>query len=731
MSYEKRILEVKEAVEEAIRLIRAKHVGANLDEARRLLSDAGAALKKDRFEEATALAKKAQLAARPTTEYLLSKAREFASGAERSSSSKNYGEAVDLWKKALEEYARAGELAKERNEREIVDGLSEVGSRIKENISKAEIALDNRKMVSLVDEGNKMIGEANKLFEAKSFDESRDAYEKAKKAFESALEFAAKRNFVDDSERIREALKSIEASIEAVPLNKGDAMLLAAEERYKEKKFTDAEEAYSSALKYLEDLKVSRKKELEEMLERGREGLVRTKIELGKENMRRADNLFKDKKYYDTKEAYKAARDYFEKVMDAASGYKLSKLVEELNNLTQACSQNMTAATTALMGVGGVEPEIVPVGDVGKGVASFRPAIRQPVPPTVGKLRDKYDDLVYLGGGGFADVYRAKRRKDGTVVAVKVPRNLDERTEEIFFRELSIWEDLKHRNIARLIKPYLKPEPHLEIEYVDGPSLYEALKSKPFSVEEACRIAFDIASGLEYAHNMHRIHGDITPKNVLLTSFGEAKITDFGLAKIATSSSEGRGYTLPFAPVEMFEKRIVNEKTDVYQLGLAFYCMLTGYNPFDTGSRYETEERIKSHTPQLPSKCNPEIGDLDGLIMRCLSKNPGERPSTREFRETLYEFVKKNYHDSLPLTEDTPRILTMSCRYAMMAAKCGDIAECIGALNYARGKVRDPDTRNKMQNLIEMAEFRSKNEMPLEPLLDEMETVLKKVEWEG
>jgi serine/threonine protein kinase len=261
--------------------------------------------------------------------------------------------------------------------------------------------------------------------------------------------------------------------------------------------------------------------------------------------------------------------------------------------------------------------------------------------------------------------------------------------------------------------------------------LYNVLQTKSLDVEKACRIAFDIASGLEYAHNRHIIHGDINPKNVLLTSSGEAKITDFGLAKIVSSSTQVKGYTLLYAPVEVLEKLIADEKSDVYQLGLTTYVMLTGCNPFEADSKYEIEEKIKNLTPEPPSKYNPVFSDLDDLIMRCLSKKPADRPSLREFRESIYEFIKKRYNVSLPLTEDIDKILAITCNYALMAAKQGDIGECLRALNSAKEKIRDPEIRNEMKKLIENVEYRAKNEITLEQLLDKMEIFLKKVQWKG
>jgi len=98
---------------------------------------------------------------------------------------------------------------------------------------------------------------------------------------------------------------------------------------------------------------------------------------------------------------------------------------------------------------------------------------------------------------------------------------------------------------------------------------------------------------------------------------------------------------------------------------------------------------------------------------------------------TFYNFMKKNYGESLHLTEDIQKIITITCCHAMMAAKHEDIVECLRALSYAKGKVTDVQIREDMKNLIEQVEFRAKNEITLEKLLDKMEILLKKVEWEG
>ncbi|CAD6494024.1 MAG: Serine/threonine-protein kinase PknD [Candidatus Argoarchaeum ethanivorans] len=720
------------AVTEAVKLIKANHAGANLHEARKFLIKTGEALKAERFEEAVDLAKKAQLAAKPTTDYLLSRGRELASNAQDEFGSKSYEEAIEAWKKSLEEYSRARELAHERGEGEAVESIASVEETINENIVHAEIAIDNREMLRLVDTGNSSLDEANRLFGEEDFDGAKRMYEEAGKMFKEALVITEKRDFEPDREKIEAALESIEHSIEAVLLNKGEKMLKHAEDSFKANKFEDAEKEFSEALDFIGGLDIQ-KPEHDDMLTMGREGIIRAKLEQGKVKMQGADRLFQDEKYYEAKESYKASREQLETVVEEASRHKFSKLVDEINNLIRTCNQNIIASTNAFTEVGAVKPEIIAVDSVGKGAADFR---REPIrshvaaTPAAQKLMEKYPELQYIGGGGFADVYRAVR-KDGGIVAVKAPRNLDEKTDELFFRELNTWRQLKHRNIVSLIKPYLKPEPHFEIEYVDGENLDDHLKNGSFDIEGACRIIFDIARGLEYAHNKHIIHGDITPKNILLNRIGEAKITDFGLAKISTSSSELKGYTLPFAPVEMFEARVSNEKTDVYQLGLTFYLMLTGNNPFDADSRFVVEEKIKTYTPDPPGENNHRVVSLDDIIMRSLSKEPTKRPSLREFREQIYEFVKKNYGESLHLTENADKIIATNCNLAIFAAKQGDTGECLRALRATLGKVRDPAIREELNRLIEQVEFRINEEISMEPLLDKMETFLKQVEWEG
>lgn len=134
-------------------------------------------------------------------------------------------------------------------------------------------------------------------------------------------------------------------------MSKGEEMLNRAEERFSAGVFEEAERVFSEALGFLDGIDIQRS-ELEDMFARGREGIIRAKLGKGRGKMQVADTLFKNAKYYDAKEEYKRAREYLEGVMDEATGYKLSGLIEEINNLIQACTQNISASTTALTDVG-------------------------------------------------------------------------------------------------------------------------------------------------------------------------------------------------------------------------------------------------------------------------------------------------------------------------------------------------------------------------------------------
>jgi len=264
------------------------------------------------------------------------------------------------------------------------------------------------------------------------------------------------------------------------------------------------------------------------------------------------------------------------------------------------------------------------------------------------ELLNKYESLDFLGEGGFAKVFKAKRKSDGKIVAVKIPR-IDEKTSRTFIREVSTWLHLDHPNIVKLYDVDILPVPHLEMEYVEGVKLGDKiirdLDKYPKPVEEntALKLIKGIAEGLAYAHFKGIYHRDLKPLNVLLKSDLTPKITDWGLAKIGTMSS-GRsvlGYTpLYAAPEHLLPGKYghTDARTDIWQLGVIFYELLTGKLPFEGYTYEEIFGKIvdESYKFTPPSEINPELAKYDGIFEKLLAKRKEDRyQSVEEFLKDL------------------------------------------------------------------------------------------------
>ncbi len=714
MSDEENILKLKEEVEKAVNLIKAKHKGANLKEAFKYLDGAGESLKKDKLEDALELSIKAQLSARPDTEYLLSKGRELAGSAEKSFQSKNYENAVELWNKAIEEYDRAVALSKERKEQEILDSVSAIKNRLKENISKTEIAIDNQKMLDLVAVGSRDAEKANKLFEAKNFDEAKDVYNEAGELYRKALEFAENRNFTDDEAKIEGALKSIETSVEASLLSKGDAMLREAEADLKKRKFVEAEECYSSVIKYLKGLNVSGKKDLESMIVSGKVGLIKAKLEQGKEKMVGAEKLIKSNKNYEAKEAYKASRNFFEGVRDEATGY--TNLVDELNNFVDACTQNIKEASKAFVNVedvGGVELEIVNVNEVGKGSGEFKRDTRRyaaesgPIFSFPSELLDEYSKAIYHNEGATSWVYKALRSSDGLTVAVKIPKQFDKKTGKIFLDEIANWRNFNHKNIAKIFDYNAYPRPHIEMEFLES-----SLENfpKPMEIKKASYLIFKIADGIKYAHKKHILHNDLKPSNILFANDEEPKIADWGLSRVMKSSifSEGLakgGTTLYMAPEQILNEK-VDERTDVWQLGAIFYEMVTGKTPFEAENEIALSKKILEQEP-IPIKNDKQIGKaLNEIILKCLKKDKEKRyQSMEDLQYDLARILDIELNTTMKISKDRLVKIKLCTDLMEIYAPLSDKKKCMMYLNELRLFVKNPETAKKIESITELHEL--------------------------
>ncbi len=246
------------------------------------------------------------------------------------------------------------------------------------------------------------------------------------------------------------------------------------------------------------------------------------------------------------------------------------------------------------------------------------------------ELEQFYSDAEYIGGGGFAWVFQAIRN-DGTKVAVKIPAIKDEKAGMFFLREVQNWSALEHKNIVRLYGFNIYPVPYLEMELCDSSIGFGIRK-----VEEAVSIIYEVAKGLNHAHERSIVHADIKHSNILIKA-GTIKISDWGLSKVRIGKSLSVSALTPdfAAPEQIFGR--IDERTDIWQLGVVFYELVTGKLPF-AGEYTDIINCVINDEPVPPSELNPESKCVEHIIMKCLSKRKEDRYTKME---ELVEDLKK------------------------------------------------------------------------------------------
>lgn len=241
-------------------------------------------------------------------------------------------------------------------------------------------------------------------------------------------------------------------------------------------------------------------------------------------------------------------------------------------------------------------------------------------------LEKKYPNAEYIAEGGVARVFKAHDEKNNRDIAVKVPIRFDEETGSQFTKELNIWEGLHHKNIVEIYGANIFPRPYIEMEYV--PDSLAEMKF-PLDKTKAVFIIRGVAEGLKYAHEQGIIHRDIKPGNILLAPDGTPKITDWGLSKAQGTRQSGLiGFSLEYAAPEQLAPNLYGQPgpwTDIYQIGLLFYEMLTGHVPFGGEGMGEITHAILHEEPGPALSGGPHAPEINAIIARCLKKNPKDR----------------------------------------------------------------------------------------------------------
>jgi serine/threonine-protein kinase len=269
----------------------------------------------------------------------------------------------------------------------------------------------------------------------------------------------------------------------------------------------------------------------------------------------------------------------------------------------------------------------------------------------IGELFDgRYQIIRKLGAGGMADVYLAEDQELGRRVAIKILNDRhanDEQFVERFRREAKNAAALSHPNIVSIYdRGEAEGTYYIAMEYLDGRSLKELILSRgdaPIAV--VVEYARQILAALRFAHRHGIVHRDIKPHNVLVDGEGRVKVTDFGIARAGASQMTEAGSivgTAQYLSPEQARGADVDQRSDLYSLGVVMYEMLTGTVPFGGDTPVEIAMKHLSQTPALPSTKRADVPrELDMVVTRSLAKNPDDRYQNAEEMEADLDRVAR------------------------------------------------------------------------------------------
>jgi len=253
---------------------------------------------------------------------------------------------------------------------------------------------------------------------------------------------------------------------------------------------------------------------------------------------------------------------------------------------------------------------------------------------------ERYEIIEALGKGGMGEVYRAEDKKTGEELALKLIKpeiSADAKTIERFSNELKLAHKISHRNVCRMF--HLSEEKgtsYITMEYVPGEDLKSFLKrSRRLDIGTAISISKQVCEGMAEAHGLGVVHRDLKPSNIMIDKDGNARIMDFGIARsLKTKGITGAGVmigTPEYMSPEQVEAKEVDQRSDIYSLGVILYEMVTGRIPFQGETSLSIAMKQKSEMPKDPKEFNAQIPeDLSQAIMRCLEKDKENRYQSAE-----------------------------------------------------------------------------------------------------
>src|SRR4051794_5325774 len=247
---------------------------------------------------------------------------------------------------------------------------------------------------------------------------------------------------------------------------------------------------------------------------------------------------------------------------------------------------------------------------------------------------NRYRVVRKLGTGGMANVYLAEDQELGRRVAIKMLDDRhaqDDQFVERFRREAKNAAGLSHPNIVGVFdRGEAEGTYYIAMEHLKGRNLKELIAARgPAPVHIAVDVTRQVLAALGHAHENGIVHRDIKPHNVMIDDDRRVKVTDFGIARAGTSKMTEAGSivgTAQYLSPEQARGAQVDQRSDLYSVGVVLYELLTGKVPFTGESPVEIAMKHLSAPPPPPSELNPDVPeDLDKIAMRALAKDPARR----------------------------------------------------------------------------------------------------------
>ncbi len=340
-------------------------------------------------------------------------------------------------------------------------------------------------------------------------------------------------------------------------------------------------------------------------------------------------------------------------------------------------------------------------------------------------IGDRYEILEKIGTGGMSDVYKAKCHKLNRFVAIKVlKQEFSENANFVskFRTEAQAAAGLMHPNIVNV---YDVGEEngiyYFVMEMVEGITLKKYIEKKArLSVKEAISIAIQVSMGIEAAHNNHIIHRDIKPQNIMISKEGKVKVTDFGIAKAATSNTITSNVmgSVHYTSPEQARGGYSDEKSDIYSLGITMFEMLTGRVPFNGETTVAIA--IKHIQEELPSPREfvPEIPiSVEQIVFKCCQKSPDRRyQSMAELIDDLKQSLLNPDEDFVKVLEPDRKASTRMITEREM--------ERIKKASAAKDNMEESMRLNKVRHTDHGEEEEDDYEEDYDPRMEKITTIL-------